>query len=204
MTDLKKQIEKTSAFFEQDNLAKQILKYKGEVALLIIDVQKQFCDPETGRGNAETVEISERIQSLAPQFRKAGIPVYAVYYSWQKEKASEIDFYKFTPERGDKLVVKNDTSAFAGGNIKRRLKKDKRKLLLACGFNLSACVLRTVVDAREAGFDVCLLRDLSGNDARNEHLDTKDNIQEMIENGITITKSAKVLKLLKTTPAPKA
>jgi len=198
MTDFKQQLEKVSKFFKPENLARQKIKYKGEIALLVIDVQRRFCDPEeSSRGNTQTKKISERIQSLAPKFRKAGIPVYAVYFSREELQAPEIDFYKFTPHPDDKLVAKHMDSAFNGSNIKKILKRDKRKLLLACGFNLSACVLRTVIDARKAGFDVCLLRDLTGNDNPNKNLDTADNLQEMRENGVSIDKSANVIKLLK-------
>jgi nicotinamidase-related amidase len=197
MTSFKEQLEKVSDFFKPENLAGKKIKYKGEVALLVIDVQKQFCDPKGERGNNQTRKISERIESLSSEFRKAGIPVYAVYFSYRELPISEIDFYKFTPQPDDKLVAKYMDSAFSGSDIKKTLKKDKRKLLLTCGFNLSACVMSTVLDARKAGFDVCLLRDLSGNDKKNKHLDADDNIQAMLENGVSVEESTKVLGLLK-------
>ena len=42
---LPQQLKDTAAFLEPENLAELILKYEGEVALLVIDVQKGFCDP---------------------------------------------------------------------------------------------------------------------------------------------------------------
>lgn len=186
-----------SAFFQPENLAKQYIKYEGEVALVVIDVQKEYCDPKGRRGNPETEAVSERIQSLIPEFRKAGIPVYAVYFSCEeKSKPEEIDFYKFSPEPDDTLVRKNRDSAFKGSNIREILRRDNRKLLLTCGFNLSACVASTVQDARSEGFDVCLLHDLTGNDNENPR-DARYELEDMKSKGVTIEQSANVLSCLR-------
>ena len=86
LKSLAQRFKKTHAFFSQENLENLILKYDQHVALLVIDVQKEFCDPAGRRGNGETEEISGRIQSIVPAFRKAGVPVYAVYFSRNGEK----------------------------------------------------------------------------------------------------------------------
>jgi len=168
----KSQIEKTSKSLTSKELKNMTITYDGEVfkydeiALLVIDVQEEFCDPKhkEKRGNEDTVRISERIQSIIPEFRKASIPIYAVYFSYTEIKdKSKIDFFKFKPLKSDILVRKTTDSAFQGSNIDELLKKKKKRLLLTCGFNLNACVERTVKDATERGFKVCVLEDLSGN-----------------------------------------
>lgn len=166
MSDLRQGLKQAAKFFDPENLADLLIKYEGEIGLLVIDVQKIFCDPQQtvdfdGQilgGNADTQAASQRIASLVPQFRKAGIPVYAVYYAVEGEY---IDCYKYTPTGQDKIVLKNACSAFAGGNIKDVLDEDHRKLLLTCGFNFSACVYSTVDDARSAGFEVCVMDDIT-------------------------------------------
>jgi len=197
---LPQSLQETAAFFDPENLARLALKYEGEVALLVIDVQKQFCDPadREKRGNAETVEISERIQSLVPEFRKAGIPVYAIFYSptGRKKRFRKIDFYKFKPDAGDTVVGKYADSAFEGSNIADLLHGDNKKLLLACGFNLNACVKSTVKDARAAGFEVCLLRDLAGNDCLNRDY-ADSHLRDMQKAGTVIASSQAVLKQLR-------
>lgn len=171
-----------------------------EVVLLVLDVQKQFCIPEAG-GNAKIEAISERIQSLAPEFRKAGIQVYPIYYFDDiKKKASEADFYKFTPDKNDIPITKTESSAFQGSSIKEILEKDHKKRLVVCGFNLSSCVLNTVMDARKAGFEVWLLQDLTGD---NDHFIYKDirskedSLRKMQEEGVVMTTSEKVLGQLR-------
>jgi nicotinamidase-related amidase len=199
MTTFREQLKKVFAFFSPENLAAQKVKYEGDVALLVIDVQREFCDPDGRRGNAETAEVSKRIQSLVPEFRKAGVPIYAVYFSEEKKKnASDIDFYEFTPHPDDVLVAKNADSAFKGSNIKKILQRDKRKTLLTCGFNLNACVKSTAMDALIEGFDVCLLRDLTGNDNGNDYSNiTNDTLTKVRDMGATIEKSDTVLARLR-------
>lgn len=196
-TTLQEQLEKVSAFFTPENLAQQTIQYDGEIALLVIDVQKTFCDPKENLGNAETVAVSKRIQSIVPEFRKAGIPVYAVYVSFEPKDISEVDFYEFTPHPTDVPVRKVDTSAFRGSNIQEILQKDKRKLLLTCGFNLNACVRQTVEDAAQAGFEVCVLRDLTGNNKGCDGNNAEIHVKCMKAKGISFAKSAEALELLR-------
>jgi len=187
------QIRNTQAFFAPDNLADLIVKYEGEIALLVIDVQEQFCDPAQ-RGNKQTVKISERIQSLVPEFRKANIPVYAIYYSAQGEKpAEQVDFYKFTPDKDDIIVAKDGDSAFMSSNIMGMLDKQSRKLLLVCGFNEAACVKRTVLDARSAGFQVCVLSDLTGNDNNNSGAEYQDDARYAMKRAGTVRASSQAV-----------
>lgn len=164
----------------------------GSAALLIIDVQKEFADPAQGRGNTETRNVTKRINSLIPAFRAAGMPAYVVYFSDYEKNPQDIDFYMFRPHPQDKLIAKDEDSAFKGSNIKKILKHDKRKTLLACGFNLNACVFKTVMDARDNGFEVVLLRDLTGND--NDRTKTDEQIEKMKKRGVKFVNSIDLLE----------
>lgn len=167
---------------------------KGDVALLVIDVQREYADPAQGRGNRETRQVTRRINSLIPAFRAAGLPAYVVYFSDFEKKPEDIDFYMFRPNPEDKLIAKDHDSAFKGSNIDKILKSDKRKTLLTCGFNLNACVFKTVMDARDHGFDVVLLRDLTGNDNENDRSQTQERLAEMQKRGVTFMNSLDLLE----------
>ena len=167
---------------------------KGDVALLVIDVQKEYADPAQGRGNRETRQVTRRINSLIPAFRAAGLPAYVVYFSDYEKKPEEIDFYIFRPNPEDKLIAKDEDSAFRGSDIKKILKGDKRKTLLTCGFNLNACVFKTVMDARDNGFEVVLLRDLTGNDNDNDRTKTDEQIEKMKKRGVKFVNSIDLLE----------
>ena len=191
-------ISNVSAFLKQKNLARQPLKYNGKAALFVIDVQKEFCDPNGFRGNKETNDVSKRIQSLVPEFRNAEVPVYVIYYSDRRKDASHIDFYKFKPVPGDILTNKYGDSAFKSSNIKKTLEKDGIKSLLVCGFNLSSCVKKTAIDARMNDFNVCVLKDLTGNDDLCSDGIRSTHILEMLQDGVMLKKSSTVLKYINT------
>jgi len=197
--EFRQKLAQVRAFLAPASLAKTPIQYEpkpGELALLVIDVQEEFCDPKQGRGNSETTEVSKRIKSLIPEFRKAGVPTYVIYFSYKEKKPHEIDFYMFSPDKQDVLIAKNADSAFEGSDIRKVLDAHKRNTLLACGFNLNACVYSTVMDARKNGFDVCVMRDLTGNDNCNRPSETANKIQKMEKEGITFSDSATVLKKL--------
>ncbi len=165
------------------------------MALLVIDVQREFCDPRhpERRGNAETVRISNRIAMTVPKFRSAGIPVYAIYYDETLLlEPHQVDWFKFRPAPGDILVPKNRNSAFEGSPIKEILEKNGYRTLLTCGFNRSSCVYATARDARKAGFDVLLLSDLTGND-NTPHSLARLDFKYLARKGAAIADSATVL-----------
>ena len=166
-----------------------------DLALLVIDVQSQFCDPKNHRGNTHTERTAERIKRMIPEFRKACVPVYVIYFSRDEKPIDKIDFYQFAPEKSDIIVRKTADSAFQGSMIGDILSAHRRKKILACGFNLGACVMRTVLDAKKEGYDVQVLRDLSENDNENYRgKGTTENIRQMMQQGIEMTRAEQALK----------
>lgn len=143
------------------------------IALLVIDVQKSFCQQGYGRfASAETENAALRIKQLAPAFRAAGVPVYAVYYprnDGPQGRAGRADFYQFHPEREDTVIAKHRTSAFAGSNINRILQKDGKTHLLICGVYTGECVGTTAQDAQKRGYDVTLIEDLMAEPQGRDH-----------------------------------
>lgn len=183
-----------------------LIKDSETVGILVIDVQKEFCDPRGERGLEITDTISKRIRSIIPAFKKANIKVYSVYFSFRDQKRHEIDFFRYRPDHRDTLIRKDADSAFKGSNIDEVLKKDGKRTLLVCGFNLRACVQRTVNSAKAAGYEVIVMNDLTGNDRRNGGLHpsedelTYDQIRLM---NMYVEKSQKILDYFRKTNPPR-
>ena len=196
---LKQLLRSTTAFYNRITSSQPLIL--GETALLVIDVQREFCDPQLERGNDETARVSEHIAELLPEFRKAGMPVYLVYNSrtLRKPAAHKIDFFKIEPDATDTLVRKKLDSAFEGGDIHKILQAHGRKKLLMCGFNMTACVKRTATSAVNLGYDVELLTDISGSDkwvyiAQEKHgIMIDEDLRLMKREGIKMTTSDAVL-----------
>lgn len=147
-----------------------------QAVLLVIDVQKAYCAPGY-RGTPQTVATTQRINEIAPRFNGVVQRTAWIYYDSDNVGPYRAagGLYGVTPGEADALLAKNCDSAFrraamppeAPTELTVFLEREKPKLLLACGFNLSACVLWTVFDALTRGHDVALLTDLTANDSDN-------------------------------------
>jgi nicotinamidase-related amidase len=183
-------------FFKPENLAGQKIKYHpvpGETAVLLVDVQKRYCDPRGKRGNVLTDSVSMKIALTAAAYRAMGLPVYVIHTGKPPWLGGRPGFHHFRPDpRQDILVRKVTDSGFQSGTLAAQLKADGRKKLLVCGFNLSACVKLTALDARAAGYDVKLIRDLCGNDSWNDAPDAA--VRYMKASGIRTVRSISVVK----------
>lgn len=165
-----------------------------DMALLVIDVQAEFCDPSSSRGSPETGKIAQNIARLTPVFRRAGIAVYAIHYvSYDTPPGQPIDWFRFQPANDDIIIAKRNDSAFYNTNLANTLRRNGHRRLLACGFNLNACVNQTVMDARRHKFSVTLLRDLCGNDQCNAD-DAAPHIRAMKKCGVAFTSSAQAIR----------
>jgi nicotinamidase-related amidase len=177
-----------------------------DTALMIIDVQKEFCSPLRWRGTLQTRAVARDIAHAAPAFRAAGIPVYAVYFvdaadihmdAAREQMNRGTDHYKFHPAPQDRVILKNWNSAFRHGDVSARIHAAGHRNLLLCGFNLNSCVKETAIDGASAGFNIRLLRDLCGNDRENPEPYTSRAVTKMKENGIIFSDSATELSALR-------
>ncbi len=207
MSDFTARLKRVLDFFTPENLKKQTIRYEGDTALLVIDVQKEFCAEQNvidrlllhdRSGNRETEEVAEKIQSIVPEFRKAGIPVYVVYCDFAASRRP--NFHKFKPASGDMMIPKSTNSAFAVQTFKDILHQEGHENLLVCGFNLNACVMDTAIDGVRLGFNVSVLRDLCGNNSPNDD-EPAYCVNEMRNSGVTIEED--VFDILKKLPRRK-
>lgn len=137
------------------------------------------------RGTAKTDRLAGHIATVTDKVRRAGFPTYLAYMTGIFENAQVTKcstetgtvgggtggFHKVRPTPGDIIVGKVKDSAFphpwAIGNapdIDRSLRENKVKGLLISGFNFTACVYATILDARRRGYEVVVLKDCVGND----------------------------------------
>lgn len=162
------------------------------VALLVVDIQGEFCDTQRGpyTGSPETELVAERAQSLVPEFRRAAIPVYMIYYDLE---TGDPDFYKVAPARRDILIEKNADSAFDGSDIDRQLRQRGHDILLVCGVNRDFCVKETVLDALDKGYKVYVLSDITGSCYTGN---AERDLKRLKDKGAIITTSGDILRAI--------
>ncbi len=156
------------------------LLQKGD-ALLIVDVQKDFCP-----GGALPIEDGDKVVPVLNRWieasREKGIPIYASRDwhplnhmsfqgqggKWPPHCIQDTDGAEFYPglELPDDVVkitkgVRFDLdqySVFDQTGLAGQLKRDGVKRLWVGGLAQDVCVLESVLDARRAGFEVYVLR----------------------------------------------
>ncbi len=173
-------------------------------ALVLIDVQKEFCDITDRRGNTDTENTCKRIASLVPQFRAAGLPVYSVYFSFDEIPLDEVDFHHYQYADTDIPIRKTRDSAFQGDGdpFDDILNENRHKRLLVMGFNATACVYRTVKDAQSLGFECTIISDCISNDGKT-YSDMTETLQNFARNqGVKFVPSGFALDAISMSGAP--
>ena len=143
------------------------------------------------------------MDSILPNFRKAGFPIIHVGHSFAKNvEASSGRFYIRTCEDlGDLIATKKTKSAFNEdnkefqNNLEDILKNKNINKLIIAGVCTNYCVEAAVLDALSKKFNVCVLEDLVANAQNNEPVGT-GNFQNMQKAGAFICDSSDFLPLL--------
>lgn len=171
---------------------------KGEIALVVIDVQREFCDPANWahRGNQTTQDVATAIAAAMPQFEDAGVPARIVYSARAPLPPAQVDLYKVRASNPDDLTCKFNNSAFAGTQLAAKLEHQGAKLLLFSGFNTSACIMDTI-RSMPGQFTACVLEDLTGNDEDASRFGRSlPALQQMHSDGVHLATSTSLLAAL--------
>jgi len=159
-------------------------------ALLVIDIQKGYCDPN------EVLPIrlktdTDKLQALIPRLSKfveIARP-YGIKIIWTRmiedpnyvpenlrlkmsikkipalttPDKSGFDYYHVKPVKGDKQIVKKHYNAFTGTSLNKFLKHKRIKTLVLIGAYTSRCVDSTALVASDVlGYHVFVVKDFVG------------------------------------------
>ncbi len=152
---------------------------------LLIDFQKDFCDPAfpiDGAGYVETGRSARQAASLQSVFRDAGVVNHLIYFPNDDYGTKtdfddpEYGFYMVQKTPDDLLTYKDTNSVFASVGFSEKLQAGGIQRLIISGVNLESCVKETALDALNAGYDVCILEDCVANDTLNYEEQASDTL----------------------------
>jgi len=141
-------------------------------ALIVVDMQKDFCYPEGALYIGDHVrEIFKPIREVIEKFE--GKPVIFTQ-DWHRKDDPEFKIWKphciqntwgseiideLSPSEDDYYIKKRKYSAFFGTDLDLTLRDLNVNCIFVCGVVTNICVLHTVADAVMRGYDVFVLKD---------------------------------------------
>lgn len=191
-----------------------------KAALLVIDVQNDYCSPggATARAGKQMDCIWKSIEkttTVIEAARALAIPIVFTRMEYDEKKIPQTnferlrirglqrlcapkswgaDFYTVTPAAvGEKVVVKNFYNAFFRTDLAQWLEENEVKTLLFAGVVTNICPLLTAAEAYYRGFELVALSDCLG-----AYEDQEFALRYMRQQfGATIADSSEVVAVLK-------
>jgi maleamate amidohydrolase len=187
-------------------------------AVLVVDLQYAFTDPDFVFGGAEMIErATVNTAELLHAARDANVPVYHTVVVWKDE--SELGHWtiklppcaEITPgsrwaevdgrlwDDSDVLLPKKWPSFFHGTPLISLLTAANRDTVIVTGCTTSGCVRATTVDAFSYGFRTIVPEDCVGDQGRDAH---ESNLRDVHRRYAEVTNSAEVITYLKSVAQP--
>jgi ureidoacrylate peracid hydrolase len=188
----------------EDEMLPRILS-PDSAALLVVDVQNDFCHPDGlfGRLGVDLTAIhiaAKRIANLLTAARKARVPIIFVMMTHDESTNSEAwtqrsptpredaclagtwgaELFEVRPAPGEPIVVKHRYSPFVGTNIEYLLRAKGRRSLLVTGVTTNVCVEAVLRDGFMRDYHIVLIEDCAAAYTAEAHRTTVDNVRNFL------------------------
>lgn len=172
-------------------------------ALVIVDVQNDYCHPQgalgsTGCDVSGVKEMMPRLHGLLAAAREQELPILFIQTFHEEATDSEAwvtrssgrsaqvcrkdswgaEFYEISPRPGEIVVNKHRYSAFVNTRLDSILRTLKIDTLLITGVSTNVCVESTARDGFMLDYHVVLVEDACASYSREAHEMTLTNIQD--------------------------
>lgn len=137
---------------------------KNRTALLVIDVQPAFMEPDP-MVTLDGDDLIAKCRGLIDRARRANMPVIYVRH---EDDETPSDPFKIgihpdiAPLAGEPVITKEFGSAFIETDLEDVLKERGIEHLVVCGLATFGCVNQTVVYAKLYGYDVTVVKNAHG------------------------------------------
>jgi ureidoacrylate peracid hydrolase len=173
-------------------------------ALLVIDVQNDFCDPRgatalSGKSVAKCVTMVPRLARFLDEARRMG--VRAIFVQMQQTASTDspawlygvgegrridkcaagtwgADFYVVAPMAGEPVVIKHRYSAFINTDLESILRSWGIETLVMTGVTSNTCVESTARDGYQRDYYVVMVSDCVAAYTQSGHDTALDNIRQ--------------------------
>jgi len=181
-------------------------------ALLIVDVNNAFTDPESGLG-CEATDIIAAISRLLQVFRDMGLPVFFTTVSYSKPSQARVFRDKLPslnilaagspmvtidrriePWDGEPVIVKHWPSGFFQTDLAERMRAQRVDSVIVSGLTTSGCVRASAVDALSNDFRVIVAREAVGDRDQSAHRANLHDIDSKYGDVVSVEETIALLR----------
>ena len=188
-------------------------------ALLVIDIQKDFCSSDGVLGNKGRdfrliKQMMERLPLVIESAEKYNILTLYTQQVYNPEKLNALqkeqyeldgklitcdiktngyEFYEINPPKQD-TYIKYNFNAFSNPNFQTRLKQSNIRTLIVTGVDTQFCVETAVRNGYDLGYKIVLVEDCIA--TNNKHIDMHNRTIDLVRNSYgVVIKSSELIKL---------
>jgi bifunctional isochorismate lyase/aryl carrier protein len=180
-----------NAFLEQVPRKKAVDFSAGRPALLVLDMQRYFFEPESHAFVPSAPAILPNVMALAEAFSDKGLPViYTQHVNrpedagmmatwWRDLLTPDHPFVGLVPEMDvsrEEVLVKSQYDAFYRTDLEARLQAEDATEVVICGVVAHLCCETTARSAFMHGFQVWFVADATASYTVENHLGTLRNL----------------------------
>lgn len=162
------------------------IDYKNS-ALLVIDVQRYFFEPDRRAFLKDAPRILPNILKLIDTYRKKGLPVIFTRHAhvrgkptgqmgqwwgkdlpWEGSKDAEL-IAAVLPLKTETVITKTTYSAFEGTNLDALLKKRRVSTIVLCGVMTNCCIETTARHAFIKNYQPVVIEDATAGKSTRHH-----------------------------------
>lgn len=162
-----------------------------ESLIVIIDVQDKLVQM------LPTEVIRQKVSVVAQAATILNIPI-VVTEQYPQGLGHTIEIVKGKLDSETKIIEKTSFSAFEA--IKNELKKHNKKQIIVCGIETHICVLQTVLDLIENGYEVAVIKDACGSRNPEESISAIERLKQ--NNAAIMTVEMALFELLGSSKHP--
>jgi ureidoacrylate peracid hydrolase len=190
-------------------------------ALLIIDMQNDFCSPEglmasMGKNVSGMEAMVERITQLADQCNATDVPIFYTQQIYDRTKLTHLQneqydldgkmitcniagdgykFYKLNP-RVDRVFPKYTYNVFSNSDLSNELSNRGIKTLIITGVSTQICVETAIRNGFDIGYKIVVAQDLVATTSHDPHVQER-TLRLVAKTYGTVVDSSEIINILK-------
>lgn len=172
-------------------------------ALLVIDIQKDFADPNGVRGArggdlSQVEPMIDKLEQLVPIAKDAGVLVLYTQQVFDRDKLNDLqkeqydldnklimcdpatgghEFYRINPSKKD-VIEKQNFNAFSNPELQKRLDENGVKTLVITGMDTYYCVETAIRNGYDLGYKIVVPEDLVAGNGK--HIELHNRTLELV------------------------